>query len=336
MSRYGGHVLYVAIANHIDALAMHTGTLLWQRDLPYQDSETTGGAVNIQFDQGTIYVAHTDALENALLLYALGSQNGAVLWHQEVKPAVTDLSYLPVLASNGMVYVGTTNPDGVIGTLIALRGTDGHQVWSYRTDLISLAEANNVLYVFSGHPITAGDPGFHKDQKPLVALDATSGKSIWETTITNPGASPLALNDTLIVLQNGEHLCGYSRQNGVQVWCTHTTITGVPAASYQYVATNSALLATYLDGSASNEPCCTGVVEGINLQDGSTTWSYSIAHDWLLAGGLTLFGETMYTATTDRSPTSTLTALRVSDGHQSWLLHEQSHMVITALIADTW
>lgn len=98
----------------------------------------------------------------------------------------------------------------------------------------------------------------------LTAIDADTGRTLWETQIGPPGRSNSepAANDKYVVVLNGSTLYVVNRSDGSIAW--HRQVRGAPGAGPGISQTHAFV------------PIITGLVEGYNLEEGAkqTPWNY--------------------------------------------------------------
>jgi len=161
------------------------------------------------------------------VLFALRATTGSILWHYEMNG-----QYL-MIASHGIVYIGTSDAHGNNSILRALRSADGKELWSYNTGQHSLTDpetalvVGDVLYLQSsvfGEPVI-NNTGFFQS---LTALNATTGKVLWSKplltnvlTVPNNNQGLLLWDNNQVILHIGYHFCAYSSSDGSQLWCSH-------------------------------------------------------------------------------------------------------------------
>lgn len=234
-----GQSVYVLINSQVYALRATDGKLLWHTSLFIQGTQQDSYGTFL-LDQGLLYVSgdvYGDQPIPQGKLFVLRATNGTIAWHYDGYDS-------PLLAvHHGIAYVVT---DGNTTTthLRALRGSDGKQLWKYTGGPISVVADDTTAYVYFAHPITSGDPGFHKDEKSLVALNAQSGTVRWNTPINSGGADKLQLDQGRLFLgeenNTNSQICSWQTQNGYQIWC-HSFASNPIDGTITYLASNNAL-----------------------------------------------------------------------------------------------
>lgn len=260
-SSYGlaiaGQTVYVAYDKHVLAFQLKNGKQLWSQPLGKDDSFAIIGDAMPQLivDQGIVYASgYSDGN-----LYALNAQTGAILWTYDAPiPAL-------LTVSNGIAYV-LASDNGDQNAVKALQGTNGDVLWHYDMALpLSATVADNVLYVQAVHG-SAGDPtGANKEQKPLIAINATNGNKIWSVVAPANGPSPLVVAQGMVVLFDGNHFCGYHTSNGSYAWCTTGPENDINGSGLFSV--DGIVYGVY------NPSFTEGLVEAINPQNGQMEWT---------------------------------------------------------------
>lgn len=199
----GGEVLYVA-TGMAEAMALDaaTGEQRWRVSLPApaRGAPTVAG--------GKLYVP---TVENQLL--ALSAESGERGWTYRAQAVPTLTLGMPAPAVEGeMVVAGFGS-----GELAAIRTADGRAIWtetltSARGGGISDIAAITALPVIDrGRVFAAGLGGL------LIALDARSGRRLWEREVT-VGETPWSAGDALFVVTTGGDLVCFGREDGGVRW----------------------------------------------------------------------------------------------------------------------
>jgi eukaryotic-like serine/threonine-protein kinase len=135
------------------ALKAADGDELW--------SFSTGAAIaysNVAVASGTAYVANS-----AGDVYALGAANGDELWSFDAGAGIAS----PLAVADGVVYIDTSGPDGVVD---ALSAPTGQLLWSFASGGSNSAAptvANGVVYVGSS-------------DDDVYALNSATGAELWK------------------------------------------------------------------------------------------------------------------------------------------------------------
>jgi outer membrane protein assembly factor BamB len=319
-------VVYMATNGLVEALHAQTGKLIWQKDLHLgMVSGIAGGTSSITFDHGMLYLAFAQTSTGGDNLYAFNAQNGTLMWHHVIGVDQT------FTANNGIVYLEVSSNDVYTpGSVTALRGSDGHFLWSYTTDPIAMLVANNVLYVQSAHQQTPSDQGGNKQYKLLLALNATNGHLLWSVNVDNDGPSSLVFSNNLVILYrtitqpNAAEFCAYRSSNGSRAWCTSgkegvwdaNTSSYLVASGTLYVSFNTAPNATI-----QSDPTTT-TVEALNPQTGRAYWSKTVA------AGISYATLTELRGMLYLSQNRNIVALDTNDGHTLWQIRENGFLQI--------
>ena len=290
------HVVYLAYNKQVQAFQADDGKLLWKTTLG-----TANPVVVVGDNQPALIVDSDQVYASGYVggnLYTLNAKTGKVLWHH-------DAPIPPLLAVNkGIAYVianGTEDNNGIK----ALRKTDGKVLWQHTTTApLSATVANNVLFVQTAHSLLNDPDGLHKEQKPLIALDATRGQLLWSRIAPAKAPSPLVVAQNVVVLFDGGHFCGYHVTSGERVWCT-----AGPASNF-----NGAGIATdegIVYGLSSSSPT-RQVLDAIDPLNGKVLWSTDVA---AFAGNLQVIpsGNRLIVPGEQQ-----VTVLSRSNGHQLW------------------
>lgn len=213
--------VYVAFNNHVQAFQLKDGKLLWQTTLGTARSGivTNDNPPSLVVDRGLVYASGYVSGN----LYTLDAKTGKIIWHYDVSRPPTLLA-----VSNGIAYVIAYNDNSDQNAIKALNGTDGRELWHYNTTMpLTATIANNTLFAQAAESLQNDLYGSHKEQKPLIALDATSGKPLWSVIAPANAPSPLAVAQGVLVLFNSSNFCGYRISDGSQAWCAQSPIMGL-------------------------------------------------------------------------------------------------------------
>ncbi|MEZ4223289.1 MAG: PQQ-binding-like beta-propeller repeat protein [Polyangiaceae bacterium] len=188
--------LYATTFNGVNAVTS-SGALAWAQPPSIGQTAAPGAAIA---PDGTIYVAVYDGP----VKLAAVSPSGAVKWMQAALSS--DQPSSPVVGADGTIYLCGTLPDP---SLVALNPADGSVKWKYRHDEYcegppALAE-NGTLYMMT--------------DASMRALDAATGKELWnEPTPGNgssPTGSPLFLPSGIVVGVNSGGLWSFYAGTGL-------------------------------------------------------------------------------------------------------------------------
>lgn len=255
-------------------------------------------------------------------VYALWASDGAIRWHHDT----TDPVISPPLAVDGVIYAG------VGASLVALRASDGAQLWQRPLAVrgrpylpLWLASSAGTIYTYGRDqnldqpysPANSGDAA-------VFALQATDGAPRWSRPLdgTEPDqdvSTPVVADGTLYVRSNGNGSQAQARgvpsyggglhalraSDGTPLWTYPTAITQ-PVASDGIVYTSD----------------ISGNVIALRGTDGVSIWKLPVGEvATSRQTSLTLANGTLYAASRVAGPTggdAIVRALRASDGQQRW------------------
>lgn len=173
-------ILYVGSANHtISALKVSDGRLLWQHHT--DDVALVPTAVM----DGVIYItAETPSAgpSSKMTLYAFRVSDGTQLWRFQ-----NEADTHPLVASNGVIYLGIYHQFTLPGFIVALRASDGTILWRSRTNasVARFSDVSNGMISISSSYTKAQD---------ITAVRVSDGRLLWHYTIPYDRA-PVFLTD---------------------------------------------------------------------------------------------------------------------------------------------
>ncbi|WP_406100634.1 serine/threonine-protein kinase [Streptomyces sp. NBC_01003] len=204
-----------------------------------QDKETAAPARKLAFEELWTYEkdpVYPPAVSDGKVyfgdhggtLHALNTDNGTPVWSYDGLKGVGQLAVV-----DGAVY----GSNDETGTLHSVDSDTGEKLWSFEVDreflkggLLSFAVAKGTVYVFS--KLLQGD-------HVLYALDAQSGKELWNRTVGN-GVSPLVVADGKIycglLVDYKNYLYALDADTGDRLWRIKTgdiipgTVTSIAVA----------------------------------------------------------------------------------------------------------
>jgi outer membrane protein assembly factor BamB len=278
-------VVYVASQEGISALKTSTGTLLW-----HFVTRTSASWWPLEVN-GIVYVS-SSINGGPGTLYALRTSDGTLLWQYKTSGFINT----PAVA-NGVVYV----PNG--GMLVALRATNGHQLWKLTLDanLIQSPQlVNGVLYTTVTKIL---EPSATRSAAPLQGTTAI-GALLWNTLQSAPAKQTVPHKQGVssvyaVRAGDGTILWHYTMSNGGNSWANWFSVEhGVVYAS----AFNSGGMTD------------AGDIYALQSSNGSVLW-----HDKLNASpyNATLANDIIYLSTSS-GYTGAVYALRTSDGSLLW------------------
>lgn len=152
----------------LTAIRIKDGSLVWKVD---EGGRLTSGPITdgkTLFTSATVFPSSaSDAYEpGKVVVSARSVSDGSVLW-QKSEGGYSVLYY----AVDGVVLAAHTGSDGAI---VALRGTDGHQLWSFP----QTSGSPNVSIVMNGVIVLS-----QSDSKQIIALDLHTGAMYWQTSL---------------------------------------------------------------------------------------------------------------------------------------------------------
>jgi outer membrane protein assembly factor BamB len=180
--------------NHVYAIKLDSGTLLWSYDTGYFNGASSPAVVD-----GVVYIGSQNGM-----VYALDAAKGSRLWSYTTGDSV----WSSPAVVNGVVYVASED-----GNLYALDAARGKKLWSYSTGgyiYSSPAVANGVVYVGSSD---------HK----IYALKANTGGLLWSyTTGDQVGSSPAVANGVVYVGSLDYNVYALNASSGGVLWIYRT------------------------------------------------------------------------------------------------------------------
>ena len=180
------------------AVTLATGEARWAIDRPTELRPAAG--------DGSVFVASGQSL------LALERDSGLVRWQASVDGTVS----APLLWDTGWLIAAVDN-----GDLVALRGTDGREIWR--------RQLGGGIRI---HPSIAGQRLFvPMADGRILGLDLTSGEQLWARALGGSPTRILALDD-LFVGSTDNFFYSLSPKNGVVNWRWRTgaDIIGRPVA----------------------------------------------------------------------------------------------------------
>lgn len=257
------------------AVALADGSERWRTPLP------AASRSGVTATEGALYVAGTDGSVSALDPAA-----GAIRWSVRVGGSII----APIAATEDRVLVSALGSAQARFSLVALDPADGRVLWRYEppgaSTLGSAVAADEELAYL----------GLEDRTVRAVALD--DGVERWSArlnAVVNPLASPVLVDDAVVVVDIGGQVYRLRRGDGVRLW-DHALNVGVlrgPAVvSDRYVLVASSqgeLLAVELDGGELvwRASLATGVLRSLAVTDdlvlavrgGARSGLVALAHD---------------------------------------------------------
>lgn len=180
------------------ALRTTDGSVLWRFSLPNSSDDTSYLSSVVD---GAVYVV-ASAFGRPATFYAFSATDGRVLWQVHpyiIRRAGTWTDWRSATVADGVVYLPVQAQDGT-QHLLALRATDGTQLWDFRAPTCGEprppAVDNGMVYLSCG--LIKGD---------LYGVRASDGTLVWHRGSLGWFASaPVAANGLVYV--NGTGTCG--------------------------------------------------------------------------------------------------------------------------------
>ena len=156
-------------------------------------------------------------------VYALNATNGSVAWTHSYPEALNPKMYeggpnsTPTIAGNRVLTVSKS------GKLFSFESESGRVVWS--TDLSLYVGSENGQWGAAGSPLVSGARVFINYGSALVAVDADSGKTLWQTAKESKGkysfTTPVLSKESgtpLLLAHMQKALYAVNPENGSVAW----------------------------------------------------------------------------------------------------------------------
>lgn len=206
----GGRAFVLDPSGHVTAVSLAGGTA-WRVSVRPSDMDepaTTGGLAT---DGSRVYAGTAYGK-----LIALDADSGGVVWEAKLPEPARGA---PTVA-DGRVFVVTQN-----NNVVAYSATDGAEAWSWR----GVPEMGNLLS--SANPaVSAGLVVVPFTSGELVALDAKTGKPVWNDTLARASrnfavsglstiaASPVASDGVVYATGVGSRTVALNLKTGARMW----------------------------------------------------------------------------------------------------------------------
>ena len=200
----GGWLFAATGLGHVLALDAETGAIQWRQPIgvPVRMSPVVSG-------DRVFAVSHDNRL------WALDAGNGALLWsHTAIEESAGFPGGASPAVDGGIVFAPFSS-----GELTAHRVENGRTVWS---DILSVQGARiGAISTFNdidGHPVSDRGTVFaigHGGR--MVAIDARSGRRVWERDIAGLDMPWVAGDFLFVMTADGELVC-MSRERGTILW----------------------------------------------------------------------------------------------------------------------
>jgi outer membrane protein assembly factor BamB len=210
-----GVVYFGSDDHYIYAVDAATGNLKWKYETGY-NIDSSPLVLN-----GVVYIGSSDGY-----LYALDASSGSLKWKYDTGGPIVKSS--PEI-SNGIIFIGSRN-----GFLSAINGNTGQLKWKFNTNGISLEHAaitanNGVVYFASWSDLNTPNVG-----GSLYAVKETNGSLIWKSLDEQGFSSgPTYANGKLYVNSDDTNLYAIDAKTGKEIWNNSILANGsLPTAIY--------------------------------------------------------------------------------------------------------
>lgn len=217
-------------------------------------------------------------------------------------------------AAQDLLFLGTENAD-----LFALNAKDGKVAWhkSVPGEVIAAptySDGNLYVITNSGH---------------LLAMDAATGKSIWQITLDQPSltlrgkAVPVVTNGLVILGRNSGRISLYAQNDGQELFSTQLAVSGGSTQLEQLVDSDSQPLVV---GDQLYATAYNGSLMAISLRNGKRQWreNYSAYEDMAMSGSEVFVTDSR----------SHLIDVDRFDGHEKWHQQALQYRNVTAPAVD--
>jgi outer membrane protein assembly factor BamB len=169
------------------ALSADTGKVIWRHNTGYANGIPIVSGGTLYIPSGTIY--------------ALSTQDGSPRWSYPTSDVVTSM---PVVVNNTL-YTGSYG-----NAVYALATSSGKARWVYQADgRVYVAPIVDHGVVYAG----IGDDG-----PQLFALDAQTGKFLWQTTMAIDSMAQLLVASGVLYTTDANGLIGLNPETGAVTW----------------------------------------------------------------------------------------------------------------------
>jgi outer membrane protein assembly factor BamB len=254
---------------------------LWNYSTPNEPIEVSPVVVN-----GVVYIGLDDGPFGNWKSYvdAFNATTGAFIWRYEV----AEISSSPAVA-DGTVFIGANY------SMYALNASTGTPLWIFNSNrsFTDPTVANGIVYAGSSG-------GYYGIDNRFYALDAASGKQLWNCLLSDETNGAPAVFDNMVIFSvDGEDGAVYALNGatGAKIWSYPTSEGGSPSVS------NGML---YLSEGWEN-------FVALNVKNGAKVWEFNIA-DAAWSGSPAIANGVIYAG----SNNGNLYALNASDGTKLW------------------
>ena len=273
--------IFVTSANYFTyAFATASGKLIWQRN--------TGVFNGIPAVSGTtVYIPSRAGMS------ALSTQDGSQRWSS----TVANTRWRPVIVNNTL-YTGLGD------TVSAVDTATGKARWIYHA-----AGEDGVVYVapIVDDGVVYTGIGSYSDPPQVLALDAATGKLLWQTSMTVDSMAQLVVADGVLYTSGHDSLLGLNPRNGTVIWSSSGS--GVHDAAF---LASGDVLYTAVDS---------GDLYAFDTQTHKLIW-----HERLRAlgagevSGMKLIGDELYVGFNDlgQNQFASIHAINTQTGSEDW------------------
>ncbi|HYC82804.1 MAG TPA: PQQ-binding-like beta-propeller repeat protein [Solirubrobacterales bacterium] len=238
----GGVVYSQDLASNVEAIDLESGEVLWKKAYESPSHGPNGLAVA----EGLVFGATADSA------FALDQETGKEVWSVKLAKGPTESIDMAPGIDDGKVYISTvpvtpseTYGPGAVGTLYALDGKTGKEVWHFDTVPKSLwgnkavnsggglwyppsFDGNGGVYIGTGNPgplpgtdkfpFGSSRPGNNLYADSMVKLDAKTGKLDWFYQVTPHNIYDWDFqNPPVLVKAGGRELAIGSGKSGIVI-----------------------------------------------------------------------------------------------------------------------
>ncbi len=263
---------------------------------------------------------------------------------QELWRLKEEMTLIPPLLANGVVYFSAGHSDLDPGTLEAVRAKDGTQLWSVHTETTSitaLAIANGVLFATEDRlPLDPNQPSLNP-RGTVSAYRASDGKRLWQDSFDGRPSQP-TVADGIVYVATGA-LYAYSASDGHLLWSFQPAPSDQNQVPYELGVWPQLFtpLNLPMDKGLLFAEDTTETVDGANMDvvafdahTGKIVWRYptgGLAQPLILSNGV-VFVESLAVG---QLPTlNNVTALRASDGSKLWNYQASNVTMLQPVVAN--
>lgn len=191
----------------LKAIDANDGKLLWSKDW----------SAGLAYKDGVLFAARAPSL------YALDARTGEEIWRKEYPEIeVNDLGGYDLTISNDTLYFMTKY--GISDTFWVLAAdTDGKLKWYHKYYGITNIDTHPVMSPSAiVIPYATSSPDFTDYKKNLIALNLTTGETVWEIKNIRLEGNPISYKDLFFIDKlyenNSYYILAVSQATGETVW----------------------------------------------------------------------------------------------------------------------